>query len=143
MAEPPAVPFGGLLRRLRIGAGLTQQGLAESAGLSYRLISDLERGKILAPRNETIRLLADALNLAGADRAEFEAAARCHSRVSKSRAQAASAGGVAAATQTLPPGGTQVNLGGKIHLTRKPHCRLLRRWAELMRRCRCAAGRLC
>ena len=44
MAEPPVVSFGTLLRRLRTGAGLTQEALAEAARLSYRAISDLERG---------------------------------------------------------------------------------------------------
>src|ERR1700733_7963086 len=75
MAEP-LVSFGALLRRLRLGAGLTQEALAEAAGLSYRSVSDLERGVNHRPRNETARLLAEALGLTGADRAAFEAAAR-------------------------------------------------------------------
>ena len=112
VTEPPAVPFGGLLRRLRIDAGLTQEELAEAARLSYRSISDLERGISLAPRKETIRLLADALNLAGAERTEFEAAARWRGRVGGFMAQAVPAGSVAAA-QPLPAGGTQVNYWGK------------------------------
>ena len=37
-------PFGELLRRLRVAAGLTQEALAERAGLSARGLSDLERG---------------------------------------------------------------------------------------------------
>jgi transcriptional regulator with XRE-family HTH domain len=36
--------FGALLRRYREEAGLTQEALAERAGLSARGISDLERG---------------------------------------------------------------------------------------------------
>ena len=36
--------FGDLLRRYRTAAGLTQEELAERAGLSTRGISDLERG---------------------------------------------------------------------------------------------------
>src|SRR4029077_11990297 len=36
--------FGGLLRRLRDEAGLTQDELADAAQVSQRAISDLERG---------------------------------------------------------------------------------------------------
>ena len=48
MAEPPA-GFAGVLRRLRAGAGLTQEELAEAAGVSPRTISDLERGLATTP----------------------------------------------------------------------------------------------
>ena len=43
MAEPQAT-FAGLLRKLRARARLTQEDLAEAAGVSPRTISDLERG---------------------------------------------------------------------------------------------------
>ncbi len=69
MAVSPEASFGALLRKLRAGAGLTQEQLAEAAQLSYRSISDLERGINLTPRKETMRLLADALHLAGVERA--------------------------------------------------------------------------
>ena len=72
----PAVSFGGLLRRLRLDAGLTQEELAHAATLSARAVSDLERGINLTARKETARLLADALGLSGPDRTAFEAAAR-------------------------------------------------------------------
>src|SRR5580658_2622801 len=75
VAEPP-VTFAGLLRKLRTSARLTQEELAEAAGLSPRSISDLERGIAATPQRETIRLLADALGLTGPPRAEFEAVAR-------------------------------------------------------------------
>jgi len=68
--------FGELLRSLRTQAGLTQEELADAAGLSPRAISDLERGVNLTARKETARLLADALNLSGAARLGFDAAAR-------------------------------------------------------------------
>ena len=68
--------FGELLRQLRADAGLTQEELAEAAGLSPRSVSDLERGISLTARKDTARLLADALGLAGPQRALFEAAAR-------------------------------------------------------------------
>jgi len=86
------VSFGQLLRQVRISAGLTQEELAEAARLSTRSVSDLERGINHTARKETARLLAEALNLTGPDRAAFEAAAR--GRVPAS--------GVAAATRTLP-----------------------------------------
>jgi transcriptional regulator with XRE-family HTH domain len=37
MEEQGALGFGGLLRQLRAGAGLTQEELAEAAGLSPRV----------------------------------------------------------------------------------------------------------
>src|SRR5580658_3063725 len=100
VAEPPAT-FAGLLRKLRVEAGLTQEELAEAAGLSPRSISDLERGINLTARKHTARLLADALNLTGSARAEFEATAR--GRVpaiqsSPSVTAAALTSGIAAAT---------------------------------------------
>jgi tetratricopeptide (TPR) repeat protein/transcriptional regulator with XRE-family HTH domain len=69
-------PFSGVLRELRTGAGLTQEELAEAAGLTSRAISYLERGAVANPRKVTVRLLADALRLTGPGRAQFEAAAR-------------------------------------------------------------------
>jgi len=68
--------FGEVLRRLRSSAALSQEALAERAGLSKRGISDLERGARLAPRLETVRLLADALALGDPDRLALLAAAR-------------------------------------------------------------------
>jgi predicted ATPase/DNA-binding CsgD family transcriptional regulator/transcriptional regulator with XRE-family HTH domain len=69
-------PFGVLLRRYRLGAGLTQEALAERAGLSVRGVSALERGVSAGPRLETLRLLAEALGLGAAARAALAAAAR-------------------------------------------------------------------
>src|SRR5690348_6412580 len=66
--------FGALLRRHREAAGLTQEALAELAGLSARGISDLERGIRIRPHLETLRLLAEALGLGPADRAALVAA---------------------------------------------------------------------
>jgi predicted ATPase/DNA-binding XRE family transcriptional regulator len=68
--------FGTLLRRYREAAGMTQEALAERAGLSVRGISDLERGVRQSPRRETVDLLADALALPPHKRALLEAAAR-------------------------------------------------------------------
>jgi tetratricopeptide (TPR) repeat protein/transcriptional regulator with XRE-family HTH domain len=74
MALAHSLSFGALLKRERLARGLTQETLAEHAGLSSRAISDLERGINRAPRKETLRLLADALQLAPDERAQLEAA---------------------------------------------------------------------
>jgi transcriptional regulator with XRE-family HTH domain len=76
MATISSQSFGGLLRRHRLEAGLTQEELAAQAGLSVRGLSDLERGARLAPRRETVQLLAEALHLSAAERTRLEAAAR-------------------------------------------------------------------
>jgi predicted ATPase/DNA-binding XRE family transcriptional regulator len=68
--------FGAVLRQLRSAATLSQEQLAERAGLSRRGISDLERDLRQAPRLETVRLLAGALALGAQDRAALVAAAR-------------------------------------------------------------------
>jgi predicted ATPase/transcriptional regulator with XRE-family HTH domain len=76
MADEDARAFGEVLRRARVAAGLTQEGLAEQASLSARGISDLERGLSRAPRADTLALLADALRLPPEERARWEAARR-------------------------------------------------------------------
>lgn len=68
-------PFGALLRRYRMLAGLTQESLAERAGISARAVSDLERGVNRTPRAETLELIAAALMLAPQDRAALITAA--------------------------------------------------------------------
>jgi tetratricopeptide (TPR) repeat protein/DNA-binding XRE family transcriptional regulator len=113
VAEPPAV-FARLLRKLRTEARLTQEELAEAAGLSPRSISDLERGINRTAHKDTARLLADALHLTGPGRAEFEAVARGRvpggaglggvvvAAAGSSGVAAAGASRVVAATRTLP-----------------------------------------
>ncbi len=71
MAATPPSTFGSLLRGYRSEAGLTQEELAEQAGLSVRAISDLERGVNISPRPFTVRRLADALDLTAAHRSAF------------------------------------------------------------------------
>ncbi len=61
---------------MRAEAGLTQEELAEAAGLSPRSVSDLERGIHPTARKDTAELLASALGLAGPARPLFVAAAR-------------------------------------------------------------------
>jgi len=76
VTEQPALDFAGLLRQLRVEARLTQEELAEAAGLSPRTVSDLERRVNRTAHKDTAGLLADALGLAGPVRGVFVAAAR-------------------------------------------------------------------
>src|SRR5262245_9072238 len=64
MVAEGATSFGTSLRRQRIAAGLTQEELADRAGLSARGIQDLERGVRRTPHPETVRRLAAALGRA-------------------------------------------------------------------------------
>ena len=89
--------FGELLRRFRRAARLSQEELADRARVSVDAISALERGARRAPQRQTLLLLAAALELQGADRADFErGAARFRKPVPKR------AGTVRSVTRTLP-----------------------------------------
>ena len=68
-------PFGPLLRGLRETAGLTQSGLARAVGVNSGYISRLEAGERSAPGADLVRALADALQLAPAERDRLLAAA--------------------------------------------------------------------
>jgi predicted ATPase/transcriptional regulator with XRE-family HTH domain len=70
------LPFGLVLKRFRLAAGLTHEALAERASLGARTISDLERGVSRVPRADTLTLLVDALDLSPEQRAQLRAAAR-------------------------------------------------------------------
>jgi len=59
----PSEPFGTALRRLRERSGLTQEQLAERAGLSPRAVRALERGERMHPYPHTLRALTDALGV--------------------------------------------------------------------------------
>ena len=64
-----------LLREHRERLLLSQEELAARSGLSTRAVRYLEDGQVRRPRSMSVRLLADALGLAGGVRAEFEQAA--------------------------------------------------------------------
>ena len=102
MAEQPALGFAGLLRQLRGEARLTQEELAEAAGLSPRSVSDLERGINRTARKDTALLLADALGLTGPQRALFVAAARGRAPVAEVMAAREGAAGASALPSNLP-----------------------------------------
>lgn len=76
MATAQQASFSDLLRYYRLTAGLSQEALAERAGLSTRGISDLERGARHLPRPETVQLLAAALGLDATDRDRLFSAIR-------------------------------------------------------------------
>ena len=64
-------PLAVLVRRLRVAAGLSQEALAERAGISPRGLSDLERGLSRTARLQTLTRLADALDIPADARAEL------------------------------------------------------------------------
>jgi len=65
--------MGSLLRERRVGAGLTQQGLAAAAGVSVGTLRDLEQGRTRYPRWETVDLIAEALGMDRYQRAALAA----------------------------------------------------------------------
>ncbi|MEV6237427.1 tetratricopeptide repeat protein [Lentzea sp. NPDC051838] len=67
--------FGALLRHHRLAAALTQEALAEQAGISAQAIGTLERGVRRYPHRETVSRLAGALRLGEEERAGLLAAA--------------------------------------------------------------------
>src|SRR5262245_29302290 len=69
-------PFGALIRRYRLAAGLSQEELAARADISRRAVADLERGARRAPYPDTVRRLCEALALGPTERAALSHAAR-------------------------------------------------------------------
>ncbi len=65
-----------MVRHYRQAIPLSQEALAERAGLSVDAVSVIERGKRGVPRPDTVALLARALGLSDEERAAFAAAAR-------------------------------------------------------------------
>jgi predicted ATPase/transcriptional regulator with XRE-family HTH domain len=76
MAAIGPSPFASLVRHYRRRNGLTQEELAERAGLSSSAVSQLERGLTQAPHKDTIQLLITALALSTDDAAVLAQAAR-------------------------------------------------------------------
>jgi predicted ATPase/DNA-binding XRE family transcriptional regulator len=71
-----AESFAALLRRHRVAAGLSQETLAERAGVSVDAISYLERDSRHAPQKATLDLLIAALALDEGSRHQIEDAAK-------------------------------------------------------------------
>jgi class 3 adenylate cyclase/tetratricopeptide (TPR) repeat protein len=76
MTSQALPPFGDLLRQHRLASGLSQEELAERAGISARAISDLERGARHRPYRATVTQLAQALGLSDQERSALQLAAR-------------------------------------------------------------------
>src|SRR6516164_1960254 len=78
MTATPAT-FGDLLRQHRLEAGLTQEALAERAGLSVHGIQKLERD-VTRPYPDTVQRLLLALQLSVDDQANLRKVARAAPR---------------------------------------------------------------
>lgn len=63
--------LGGLVGEFRRRAGLTQQELADVAGLSVAGVRDLEQGRVVRPRAGTMRRLVSVLGLSRVEAEEF------------------------------------------------------------------------
>lgn len=116
--------FGELLKRYRLAANLTQEQLAERAGLSVRAISDLERGINRTPRQETLDLLARALALSPHKQTYLLAAARPHAATAHLHALAT----LSRPDMPLPPTrliGRERELGTGMTLLRQAGARLV------------------
>jgi predicted ATPase/DNA-binding XRE family transcriptional regulator len=85
-----------------VAAGLTQEDLAERAGISRRGISDLERGARDRPWRETVQLLTAALGLTGEARSQFEAGARPARVLASVSVEAGSRADAATSRHNLP-----------------------------------------
>jgi transcriptional regulator with XRE-family HTH domain len=68
--------FGLLLRRHRLTRGLSQEELSELSGLSVRAIINMEHGITVRPYRDSVRALADALDLPGPQREQLVVASR-------------------------------------------------------------------
>ncbi|MEV6492972.1 helix-turn-helix transcriptional regulator [Actinoplanes sp. NPDC051633] len=62
-AHGEATSFAELLRHHRLNQHLTQEELADMAGLSVRAVRNAELGQVTCPRRDSINRLADALRL--------------------------------------------------------------------------------
>ncbi|MFF2353983.1 BTAD domain-containing putative transcriptional regulator [Kitasatospora sp. NPDC058115] len=68
--------LGARLQAFRGRAGLSQETAATRAGISTRALRDIEHGRVRRPRAGTLRHLAEALELTGAELTDLLAAAR-------------------------------------------------------------------
>ena len=128
MLADPALPnsFGTRLRALREAAGLTQEELAEKAGLTSYAVSALERGRRQRPYPHTVRSLADALDTSDAERAALTRAVPSRSAGATAAPDAPDAAAVPEQRATDPRPAVTVRAG-----LPTPATRLVGRDAEL------------
>jgi transposase len=91
-ASSPPGSFGALLRACRHRAYLSQERLAARAEVSERTVRNLEADRVRSPRTDTVRLLADALQLSERERESWFEAARALNRQRAAPAVSASGG---------------------------------------------------
>ena len=94
--------FAGLLKEHRLAAGLTQEALAERAGLGVRSIQGLEHGES-RPLRDTLHRLAAALALSGEERTRFLTASVPAPRRSATASAAVGAPAPAGSAPGVPP----------------------------------------
>jgi predicted ATPase/DNA-binding XRE family transcriptional regulator len=123
MTDGPDAPFGVLLRQLREAASLTQEELAERAGLRAKGISDLERGERRRPYPHTVRSLADALGLSEDERAVLVAAVPKRGGEDRDASAAVSEPALPSPLTSLV--GRERDLAEVADLLRRPEVRLL------------------
>ena len=117
-----AAPFGTRLRRLREAAGLTQEELADRAGLTAHTIGALERGTHKRPYRHTVHSLADALRLSDDERTALLASVP---RRGEDHAAPAIALEPTLPVPSTPLVGREQDVDGVTGLLRRPEVRLL------------------
>jgi predicted ATPase/DNA-binding XRE family transcriptional regulator len=109
-----SLPLSELLRRYRAEAHVSQEELAERAGVSARAIGDIETGISFWPRAITISLIAEALQL--------DATARETLRLASSRRGLASSTELPAAPPLV---GREAEMAAVLALVRDEHAQLV------------------
>jgi predicted ATPase/transcriptional regulator with XRE-family HTH domain len=109
----PIEQFAALLRQERRAAGLTQADLAALAGVAVRTVRDAEHGRTGRPQRNTAELLADALGLRDARRAQFVATARGE-RITVPTARAPAAVETDPRGSPLPPAPTLIGRDAEV-----------------------------
>ncbi|WP_172386798.1 helix-turn-helix domain-containing protein [Streptomyces sp. MNP-20] len=109
---PATGDFGARLHGLRTRAGLSQEELAQAAGVSVRGLSDMERGRSRGPQRRTVQALATALGLDAAGARELEHQASLgRPRPATRKAVRPAGGGEAPGTKAEPAAGAGVTGG--------------------------------
>src|ERR1700733_11560578 len=106
---PGRVRPGEWLRAQRVGAGLTQEDLAERSGVSVRAIADLERGRTRRPYPSSVRALARGLGLPGTAGAELLAGSRAGGVASSDAVDERAGAGGGAGTSPINVGGADAS----------------------------------